>query len=182
MTVEAYVPPKVWRLARGTAAPLRRSIGRRRERRTRRSSQGAPPDPALLQGTWNGMKVTNPAGGAPGPRYQGGRVRRLARRHLQGRPIRIGLRRSQPELQDPRTRRLRRRAAGPHVRIGAPSSSISRSGSGASSQATSRPAWNACPGCSGRWAARRYLGGGFAHFYRYAPVKLDIPLTGMRWR
>jgi hypothetical protein len=35
----------------------------------------------------------------------------------------------------------------------------------------------AFPGCSGRWAARRFLGGGFGHFYHYAPVKLEYAIN-----
>ena len=35
---------------------------------------------------------------------------------------------------------------------------------------------SACPGCSGRWAAVPYLGGGFGHFYAYAPEKWEYPI------
>jgi DNA-binding XRE family transcriptional regulator len=39
-----------------------------------------------------------------------------------------------------------------------------------------------CPGCSGRWAAAPFLGGGFGHFYAYAPRRWNIRSTAMRWR
>ena len=34
---------------------------------------------------------------------------------------------------------------------------------------------NVCPGCSGRWAGS-YLGGGFGHFYAYAPMKIEYAI------
>ena len=35
---------------------------------------------------------------------------------------------------------------------------------------------NACRGYSGRWAARPILGGGFGHFYAYAPMKIEYAI------
>ena len=40
-----------------------------------------------------------------------------------------------------------------------------------------RCAPSACRGCSGRWAAHRILGGGFGHFYAYAPEKFEYPIS-----
>ena len=34
----------------------------------------------------------------------------------------------------------------------------------------------ACRGCCGRWAARPILGGGFGHFYAYAPTKIEYAI------
>ena len=33
-----------------------------------------------------------------------------------------------------------------------------------------------CRGCSGRWASAPYLGGGFGHFYAYAPTKIEYAI------
>ena len=46
-----------------------------------------------------------------------------------------------------------------------------------SCQPTRAAAPSACRGCSGRWAARRILGGGFGHFYAYAPVKIEYAIN-----
>ena len=35
---------------------------------------------------------------------------------------------------------------------------------------------SASRGCSGRWAAAPYLGGGFGHFYNYAPEKIEYAI------
>ena len=49
--------------------------------------------------------------------------------------------------------------------------STSPRNSARSCRPTPPPALNACPGCSGRWAARLTLAAGFGHFYAYAPTK-----------
>ena len=36
---------------------------------------------------------------------------------------------------------------------------------------------SACPGCFGKWAAHPYLGGGFGHFYAYAPEKIEYAIN-----
>ena len=39
------------------------------------------------------------------------------------------------------------------------------------------PAPSACPGCSGKWAVGALsVGGGFGHFYSYAPSKMQYPI------
>lgn len=36
---------------------------------------------------------------------------------------------------------------------------------------------SACPGCSGKWLRPPFLGGGFGHFYAYAPEKYEYPIN-----
>ena len=36
---------------------------------------------------------------------------------------------------------------------------------------------SACLGYSGKWEVRPYLGGGFGHFYAYAPEKFEYPIS-----
>ncbi len=46
----------------------------------------------------------------------------------------------------------------------------------ASADASRRRGRNACRGSSGRWAARPFVGGGFGHFYAYAPAKFEYAI------
>ena len=57
------------------------------------------------------------------------------------------------------------------LKSGVPFCSISQKSLVTSSRQNTRPGRNVCRGCFGRWVQRPYLGGGFGHFYSYAPIK-----------
>ncbi len=151
MTVEAYVPPKVWRPATGNGGTFA-SINRRRlGRRTTRSYPGAATRSSSTPRTWNGMKVTIlleellALGIGRPSTTPGSSTSSRATSSARASSLSILTPRSPPG-------RPRRREAVPASNR-EPSSFTSRSGSGASSPTENPAAWNACPGCSGRWAA-----------------------------
>ncbi len=112
------------------------------------------PAAALLAGHAERREGHGHAGGAAGARARRRRIRRLADQDQRRRPVRQRLRRREPELEDPgaaRPQRARRRSASSSP---ARSCCTWRRSSAPSCRPSRRPAPSACPGCSGRWAAR----------------------------
>ena len=62
------------------------------------------------------------------------------------------------------------------LRVSARSCSISPRSLGPSCRPKPPSARSASRGSSGRWARAPYLGGGFGHFYAYAPIKIEYAI------
>ena len=103
-------------------------------------------------------------------------IRRLADPDQRGRSVRQRLRRRQPELQDPGADGPQRAEADPRVRIRRDPAAISPR----SSAPSCRPSAGARAECLSwlfwQMGSAPYLGGGFGHFYAYAPTKIEYAI------
>ena len=126
------------------------------------------------------MKVTVLLEELLATRQEGRRVRRLAHQHRRRRPVRQRLRRDQSELEDPGAARPQ------HARRRRASSSRARSWSTSprSSTPSCRRAGSARAECMSwlfwQMGSAPFLGGGFGHFYAYAPEKMRVPDQPLR--
>ncbi len=173
----AYTPPKVWTWNKdngGRFANINRPIAG--PTHDKELPVGRHPLQLYSLATPNGVKVTVMLEELLALGHTRRGVRRLADPHQRGRPVRQRLRGGQPELQDPG-------AAGPQR---------ARRRCGCSSPARSCCTWprSSAPSCRPSGAARAeclswlfwqmgsapYLGGGFGHFYAYAPTKIEYAI------
>ena len=172
-----YTPPKVWtwdKPSGGQFANINRPIAG--PTHDKELPVGRHPLQLYSLATPNGQKVTIMLEELLALGHTRRRIRRLADQDRRRRSVRQRLRRGQSQLQDPGAGGPQRSEADPGLRSPARSCSISPRSSARSCRPRPARAPNACPGCSGRWAARPYLGGGFGHFYAYAPTKIEYAI------
>ena len=161
----------------GQRRPLREHQPADRRPDPRQGAAGRPPSAAALFARHAERRQGHgDARGAARARPRRRRVRRLADPDQRGRAVRQRLRRGQPELEDP----------------GAASIAAGRRRSGCSSRARSCSTWprSSAPSCRPAARARAeclswlfwqmgsapFLGGGFGHFYAYAPTKIEYAI------
>jgi GST-like protein len=176
-----YTPPRIWTAPAengGRFASINRPVA------------GATHDKALPVGrhplqlyslaTPNGVKVTVMleellASATPA------RVRRLADPHQRGRSVRQRLRRRQPQLQDPGAGGPQRPAPVRVFESGAILLYLAEKFG--AFLPTEPPARAECLSwLFWQMGSAPYLGGGFGHFYAYAPTRSNTPSTASRWR
>ncbi len=178
MTDAPYTPPEVWTWDKengGQFANINRPIAG--PTHDKELPVGKHPLQLYSLATPNGVKGDDHARGAAGGRPQGRRIRRLADQHQRGRPVRLGLRRRQSEFEDPGADGPQRRPAGRASSNPARSCSISPRSS-APSCPTEQPARTECLNwLFWQMGSAPYLGGGFGHFYAYAPEKWEYPIN-----
>ena len=167
-----YTPPKVWtwnKESGGRFANINRPIAG--PTHDKELPVGKHPFQLYSLATPNGMKVTVMLEELLALGHSGRRVRRLADPHQRRRPVRQRLRGGQPQLQDPGPDGPQRADADPGVRVrrdpAAPGREVRRA-----SCPPSQPARAECLS----WlfwlmGSAPYLGGGFGHFYAYAPIE-----------
>ena len=172
-----YTPPKVWvwnKPSGGQFANINRPIaGATHEKEL---PVGSHPLQLYSLGTPNGVKVTIMLEELLALGHNGRRIRRLADPDRRGRPVRQRLRRGQSELQDPGADGPQRAEADPRVRIRRdPACTSPRS-----SAPSCRPSRAARAECLSwlfwQMGSAPYLGGGFGHFYAYAPTKIEYAI------
>ena len=165
----AYTPPKVWTWNKengGRFANINRPIAG--PTHDKELPVGRHPLQLYSLATPNGVKVTVMLEEllALGPRGRG--IRRLADQHRRGRSVRQRLRRREPELQDPGADGPQRADADPRVRVrrdpALPGREVRRLPAHRAGGARRVPVVAVL--ADGR---APYLGGGFGHFYAYAP-------------
>ena len=176
MTVEAYVPPKVWRFAAGNGGTFA-SINRPTAGATHEAElpRGRHPIQLYSQGTWNGMKVTILleellALGIREAEYDAWLVD-----IFKGDQFGSGFVALNPNSKIPALVDYGAETPVPVFESGAILLYLAeRFGRfvpvdvAASMECLSWLFW--------QMGSAPYLGGGFAHFYRYAPVKLEYPI------
>ena len=171
-----YTPPKVWvwnKANGGRFANINRPIaGPTHEKEL---PVGRHPLQLYSLATPNGVKVDDHARGAARARPQRRRIRRLADPDRRRRSVRQRLRRGQSELQDPGAARTAADQADPGVRIRR-DPALSRG------EIRRVPADRAAPRAEclswlfWQMGSAPYLGGGFGHFYAYAPTKIEYAI------
>ena len=178
-----YAPPKVWswnKPSGGRFENINRPIaGTTHEKEL---PVGRHPLQLYSQGTPNGVKVTVMLEELPRARPSRRGIRRLADPDRRGRAVRQRLCRGQPEFQDPGIGGPQRPEADPDFRDrrdpGAPRREVRRAPAD-----RGRPsAPNACPGCSGRWAARPMSAAASATSTPTRRSRSNTRSTASRWR
>jgi hypothetical protein len=154
-------------IARSPGPPTRRSC---RSESTRCSStRSAPPTASRSRSCSRSCS----------PRPQGRRVRRLAYQHRRGRPVRQRLRRREPQLEDPA---LLDRSGPEPVRVFESGAILLYLAEkfGAFLPTEPAPRAECLSWLFWQMGSAPYLGGGFGHFYAYAPSKMRIPDRSLR--
>lgn len=175
MSKPAYVPPKVWRndaASGGQFASINRPVA------------GPTHDKDLPLGKHPLQLYSWPrpmASRSPSPSSCSRRATRvpnmmLADPHWRGRAVLQRLRPGQPQLENPRPARPQRRAAGAGVRVGfdpaVPGRKIRRLAAESASCTHREPELAVLADGGGA-----LLGGGFGHFYVYAPEKFEYAIN-----
>jgi GST-like protein len=175
-----YTPPRVWTWGHGE---------RRAVRQDQPPDRGIPPTRKELPvgqhplqlyslATPNGVKVTVLLEEllAIG---QGRRVRRVPREHRERRSVRQRLCGRESQFEDPGAARSQHGAADARVRVGRdpalPRGEVRRVRSDDSEPSARAP--SASHGSFWQMGAAPFLGGGFGHFYAYAPEKYEYPIN-----
>ena len=173
----AYTPPKVWTWNKengGQFANINRPIAG--PTHDKELPVGRHPLQLYSLATPNGVKVTVMLEELLALGHAGRRVRRLADQDQRGRPVRQRLRGGEPELQDPGAAGPQRPDADPRVRVrrdpAPPGREVRRlpadRARGARAECLSWLFW--------QMGSAPYLGGGFGHFYAYAPTKIEYAI------
>ena len=171
-----YTPPKVWtwnKPSGGRFANINRPIAGRDARQGAAGRQASAA--ALFAGHAERREGHDHARGAAGARPQGRRVRCLADQDRRRRPVRQRLRRGQSELQDPGAAGPQRAQADPRVRVrrdpGVPRREVRRVAADRAAARAECLSW-----LFWQMGSAPYLGGGFGHFYAYAPIKIEYAI------
>ena len=150
-----YSPPKVWtwdKASGGQFANINRPIAGATH--DKELPVGKHPLQLYSLATPNGVKVTIMLEELLALGHSGRRIRCLADPDRRGRPVRQRIRRGQSELEDPGADGPQRRHAGTRVRIRRDPALSGGEIRRLPADGAARRARSACPGCSGRWAAR----------------------------
>jgi GST-like protein len=172
-----YIPPKVWtppESSGGRFANINRPVAGATH--DKELPVGKHPLQLYSLGTPNGVKVTVMLEEllAAGPHRR--RVRRLAGPHQRGRAVRQRLRGDQPQLQDPGAGGPQRAAAGAGVRVRRHPAVPGREVRRLPAHRAGLRAPSACRWLFWQMGSAPYLGGGFGHFYAYAPEKIEYAI------
>ena len=145
-------------------------------RDAREGTAGRPASAAaLFAGHAERREGHRDAGGAAGARPHGRGVRRLADQDRRGRPVRQRLRRDQPQLQDPGAAGPQRAEADPGVRDRRDPGVSRREVRGVPADRT-RARAECLSWLFWQMGSTPYVGGGFGHFYAYAPIKIEYAI------
>ena len=172
-----YVPAEGLDLDQAQRRRIREHQPADRRADARKGAAGRPPPAAtLFAGDAERRQGHDHAGGAAGARARRRRIRRVADQDRRGRSVRQRLRGDQSELQDSGVAGPERAEADPGIRIRL-DPAVSRrevrrvpadGGRGARAECLSWLFW--------QMGSAPYLGGGFGHFYAYAPTKIEYAI------
>ena len=171
-----YTPPKVWTWVKpsgGQFANINRPIAG--PTHDKELPVGRHPLQLYSLATPNGVKVTVMLEELLALGHAGRRIRRLADPDQRGRAVRKRLRRGQSQLQDTRHGGSQRSEADPDLRVGAILLYLAEkfgafvpTEAGARAECLSWLFW--------QMGSAPYLGGGFGHFFAYAPKKIEYAI------
>jgi GST-like protein len=174
-----YIPPKVWKWEKPRAGEEWRYSGINRpiagpthDAELRRQA----PLAALFARHAQRRESDRDAGGAARPRPQRCGVRCLADRHPQGRSVRQRLRRGESQLQDPGAAGSERPQAPPRVESGSILLYLAEK-FGAFLPSDPDKRTEVLNWLFWQMGSTPYVGGGFGHFYHYAPVKIEYAIN-----